>query len=330
MNGAVSCRAAVRCVLTVAVLLASGCVGTTWQSTVDRDHPLVGRVWDVRRASFVGAVTVVEHLTDTRFVLLGEKHDNPDHHRLQASIVKQLIAAGRRPTVAFEMFTQDQTAAIERHLAAHPRDARGLGDAVEWKKSGWPEWSLYAPIAQAALDADLPIVAANLSASTLASVRRDGANGLDATFASRYRLDRPPPSDVERAMAQEIRDAHCGQAPEAALLRMILIQRARDAGMADQLVSGATADGAVLIAGAGHVRADRGVPAYLRRASPTATVGTVAFVEVERGATTPESYTRATGGDTPPFNYIWFTPRVDDKDPCETFRRSLERMRSPR
>ena len=58
------------------------------------------------------------------------------------------------------------------------------------------------------------------------------------------------------------------------------------------------------------------MPAYLRRASPTATVGTVAFVEVERGATTPESYTRATGGDTPPFNYIWFTPPAMPEDPC--------------
>src|SRR6185295_6177921 len=142
--------------------------------------------------------------------------------------------------------------------------------------------------------------------STLATLRRDGADGLDPTFASRYRLDRAPPPDVEQAMVQEIRDAHCGHAPEAALPKMILIQRARDAEMADQLVHRATGDGAVLIAGNGHVRADRGVPAYLRRASPTSTVGTVAFVEVERGVTTPDAYVRSTAGSAPPFDYVWF------------------------
>jgi hypothetical protein len=27
-----------------------------------------------------------------------------------------------------------------------------------------------------------------------------------------------------------------------------------------------------------------------------------------------------------PFDYVWFTPAVDDEDPCEKFRKPLERM----
>jgi uncharacterized iron-regulated protein len=317
--------------VTVLVLVAgaavAGCVSASWQSKVEQDHPLVGRIWDVRREAFVGAITVVDRLSQVRFVLLGEKHDNADHHRLQASVLRQLIVAGRRPAVAFEMFTADQAPAIQKHLAAHPRDAATLGDAVDWKKSGWPDWSLYAPIAQAALDADLPILAANLPRATLASLRRDGAQGLDATFASRHQLDRAASADVEQAMTEEIREAHCGHAPAAMVPRMILIQRARDAAMAERLLEGATRDGAMLIAGDGHVRLDRGVPAYLRHVNPTATIAVVAFVEVRKDATAPQAYGRTSA--IPSFDYVWFTPRVDDQDPCETFRKSLERMRAP-
>jgi len=31
-----------------------------------------------------------------------------------------------------------------------------------------------------------------------------------------------------------------------------------------------------------------------------------------------------------PFDYVWFTPRVDESDPCEKFREQLEKMRAPK
>ena len=30
-----------------------------------------------------------------------------------------------------------------------------------------------------------------------------------------------------------------------------------------------------------------------------------------------------------PFDAVWFTPRLDDEDPCERFREQLEGMRHP-
>ena len=42
------------------------------------------------------------------FVLLGEKHDNPDHHRLQAWMIDALVARGRRPAIAMEMLDAEQ------------------------------------------------------------------------------------------------------------------------------------------------------------------------------------------------------------------------------
>jgi uncharacterized iron-regulated protein len=229
--------------------------------------------------------------------------------------------------VAFEMLTTAQAPALARHLAAAPGDAAGLGEAVGWRQSGWPDWRYYQPIAEAGLAAGLPLVAANIPLPTARALTRGEAGGLDAGLAARYGLDRPLPPDVEQAMLAELRESHCGQAPERLLPGMIAAQRARDAQMADSLL-GAQADGAVLVAGAGHVRTDRGVPAFLRLRDPQAPVAALAFLEVRPGAATPGDYAARFEGRLP-FDFVWFTPRADDEDPCARFEKSLQRLQRP-
>ena len=133
------------CALALPHLHASAEEGA-WQAPIGQDHPLLGRIWDVTTGAFIDSAALVGHLSRGRFVLLGEQHDNPDHHRLQVWLLRALIAAGRRPAVGFEMFSSDDAQAIARHLEAHPTDAAGLAEAVEWQRSGWPDWAMYQPI----------------------------------------------------------------------------------------------------------------------------------------------------------------------------------------
>ena len=211
------------------------------------------------------------------------------------------------------MFRADQAEAIARHLATSPADARGLADALDWRRSGWPPWPMYEPIVDAALRARLPLVAANLSESATGTVRRGGVAALDAAFAARLGLERPLPDDVRQRLAADIRDGHCGHLPERAIDNFVAVQRARDAHMAAAMRD-AGGDGAVLIAGVGHVRRDVGVP----RSLPDGEVAAVAFVEVRADMSAPPTLA---------VDYIWLTPRVDDRDPCERFRRDLERLK---
>jgi uncharacterized iron-regulated protein len=314
-----------------AVLLAlAACAGRpaaldvgAWQAPLGREHPLTGRIWDTRAGRFVTAEALVAALAQARYVLLGERHDNPDHHRVQAALVRGLLAAGRRPAVPFEMFTADDAPAIARHLGAAPRDAAGLGDAVNWRRSGWPDWAYYQPIAQAALDADVPIVAANLAPSTARALARGNRSALPPGLAARHALDEPMPGGAQAALAAEIERVHCGLMPADRVDGMVLAQRARDATLADGMLGGER-DGAVLIAGTGHVRGDRGVPLYLRVRAPGASIATVAPLEVREGWTRPEQYGEAWDGGLP-FDWVWFTPRMDDGDPCARLRKTPAR-----
>jgi uncharacterized iron-regulated protein len=280
------------------------------------DHPLTGRIWDVGNGRFVTMDALAAAVSGVRFVLLGERHDHPEHHAFQAWLVRRMIEAGRRPAVAFEMLDTSQAPALARHLAASPHDAAGLGDAVGWRRSGWPEWRLYQPIAEEALAAGLPIVAANVPAAAARAAARGDFSALDPELVRRHALDRPAPAQA--ALEAEIREAHCGALPETLVPGMVAAQRARDAQMAERLVAGQR-DGAVLIAGAGHVRSDRGVPRYLAAAAPDAHIVAVAFLEVADGLTAPADYAERFGAPRLPFDYVWFTARVDNDDPCARF-----------
>ncbi|HET7340443.1 MAG TPA: ChaN family lipoprotein [Methylomirabilota bacterium] len=309
----------------VAVLLLVACARFTdvrvppGQAPLLREHPLAGRIWDVRHARFVDADAVVAGLATSRYVLLGEKHDNPDHHHIQAALLRALLGTGRRPAVAFEMFTSDQAAALARQLAALPRDAAAIGEAVHWNDSGWPDWDYYRPIAQAALDAGVPIVAGNLPLTTVRGIARGEAEALPADLRTRYGLDHPLAPVLHARLTDEIRESHCGTLPDNRLDGMVLAQRARDAKLADSLLA-ADRDGGVLIAGLGHVREDWGVPTYLRARAPGARVATVAPLEVQRDWTQPADYAAEFDGVLP-YDWIWFTPRMDEDDPCAQFKR---------
>jgi uncharacterized iron-regulated protein len=299
----------------------------SWKSPIGREHPLTGRIWDVSAARFIDRETLVERLARADFVLLGERHDNADHHMLQAEVVRSLIAVGRRPAVGFEMLGLDDASAIAKYLAAAPSDAAGIGQAVNWNQRGWPDWAMYQPIAEAALRANLRIVPTNLPLATATKMTRNGLAALEPSMVRELGLDRPPPDAVFEKMAADIRDAHCGLAPEKILKPMVDVQRARDAQMAESLLAAADPDGAILIAGAGHVRNDYGIPVYLKAKAPATRVISIAFIEVDKDKTEPQSYALAYPDGRFPFDYVWFTPRVDDVDPCEKFKSQFDRLK---
>jgi len=306
-------------------LAVSGCSFTSWKSTFGRHHPLSGRIWDVASARFIDRQSLVSRLARADFLLLGERHDNLDHHLLQAEVLRSLIALGRRPAVGFEMFGLDDAKAITNHLARAPNDAAGLGRAVNWDKSGWPDWAMYQSIAEAALQARLQIVATNLPLATARKMNSDGLAALEPSVRRELGLDRPPSDAMFAIMAADIRDSHCGYASEESVKAMVGVQRARDAQMAQSLIAAGDPDGAILVAGAGHVRKDYGIPVYLAAKAAGKQVISIAFLEVDNQKSEPRNYTLANG--RLPFDYVWFTPRVDDENPCEKFKSQFEQLK---
>ena len=280
-------------------------------------QPLPGRIWDARAERFVGEPELLRELSRRRYVLLGEVHDNPEHHRIQARVLRELAAAGRRPAVVLEMIPRERAAALDAAQADAAAAPAAIREAVEWDASGWPDWALYAPIFEAALDAGLPLAAGDLERGDRAALRRGGIAALDPERARALGLEQAPPEAVRAVLETSIREGHCDLLPEQAIPAMVEFQRARDAQLARSLTQAAGPDGAVLIAGAGHARRDAGVPVHLARFEPAAGVASVGLVEVDPvEPELPADLRQA-------FDYVWFTPPEPREDPCEALERRL-------
>lgn len=319
----------------VLLLLVCGCGGAAEPSGPTRGageapgdaraaHSLQGRIWDVAAERAISRETLFRRLVDSRFVLLGERHDNPEHHRIQAEILRTLGERGRRPAVVFEMLQPSDEEALKalQPLAAERVDE--LADAVDWAHSGWPAWRFYRPVFRAALQAGMPIAAGNLEAERMNEVVKEGVGALDPAFVERFGLKEPLPPELQQSLRTQIEAGHCGMLPERMVGPMVRAQRARDARLAEQMLARATDEGAVLIAGAEHVRADRGVPWYLR-AQTEASIASLGILEVDPGASEAAEHARATG-DVDSFDYLWLTAAKDRGDPCEALRERFSRL----
>jgi uncharacterized iron-regulated protein len=152
---------------------------------------------------------------------------------------------------------------------------------------------------------------------------KTGLSAMDPGIVERFGLGTQLPPAIHERLRDEMRDAHCGFLPEAMLDGMVLVQRARDALLAERALQSPT--GAVVIAGAGHARTDAGAPRALEHAngkpSRSDAVVSIAFIEVQRDKTRPQDYAPAFGVASLPFDYVWFTPRASDVDHCEELRK---------
>lgn len=293
------------------LLLLPGAGATAAPAGLLTDHPLAGTLWDTRSGARTEERRLVEEAAAARWVLIGEKHDNATHHQLQAQIVDALGSSGRQPAVVWEMAEPEHASAL---AAARPENAAALGEALAWEGRGWPAWPEYQPIAEAALRHGLPMHPGKPATALVRSVSR--GEPLSEELAQRLAWQQPYPPGIEAGLLEELRESHCGALPEAALEGMLRVQRLWDAWMADSLMAAGPgagdSDGGVLIAGSGHVREDRAVPWQLRQRGAGESL-TVALVEVVSGLEAAGDYAAF---DVALFDYVWFTPRVDEDDPC--------------
>jgi uncharacterized iron-regulated protein len=257
-------------------------------------------------ASDPGRAPWEPRLSGDSIVLLGEVHDNAEQHRLRLELLRRAFVAGWRPAIAMEQIDRERQADVERARREQPDDAQHVIDLAA-PAAGW-SWDFYRPYVALALEYDVPLVAANLSAADAKRIVRGGlADVFDPAGLARLGLDREVPSDWQAAQEREIDAGHCHALPRTSWPAMARVQFARDAVMADVLREHAPR-GVVLLAGNGHVRRDLGVPRWLPPAEQ-ARAFAVGFLE--------EGDEPATGA----YDAVVYTARAERPDPCAAFQR---------
>jgi len=235
----------------------------------------------------------VEALMPTNFLLIGEQHDSPDHHRIEREVVLALAAKGQLAALALEMAEQGQDT---RELSPKATEAQ-VKAALRWSDAAWP-WADYGPVVMAAVQAGVPVLGANLPRARMKDAMTDVS--LDAQLGP----------DALKAQQEAVREGHCNALPEAQIGPMTRVQIARDRAMAQTLIQ-AKSPGktVVLVSGAGHSPRVVGVPQHLPTDMEVRVVRLVAGDEAPRADKGPAVY-----------DATWLTPALPPRDYCAEFR----------
>lgn len=252
-------------------------------------------------AQSADVLALPEAAIESQVLFLGEVHDNPAHHAVQAQWVAKLAPRA----IVFEMLTEDQANAVSDDNRS---DATILEAALGWESAGWPDFDMYFPIFAAAPDA--AILGAGVPRERLRDLMAEDLQAVAGSdLSQRFALDLSLDPEEQTARETLQREAHCNALPEELMPRMVSVQRLRDAVLADRALDAVTRFGApvVVITGNGHARMDWGAPALLKAAAPD--VAVYALGQSEAGQ-----------GPSGVFDSIIDGPGVDRGDPCDAFK----------
>lgn len=239
----------------------------------------------------------VKTLPTSKLLLLGEQHDALEHQELARLIVETLAGKQKLSALLLEMVDYGQ------NTEGLPVDSTEsvVRKRLQWNNSGWP-WSNYGPIVMQAVRLGVPVIGSNLPFSEMSGVMKDSS------------WDTKVPSAVLSAHRESMVESHCGLLPASQVPAMARIQIARDERMArtaqQWMNKGRTV---LLLAGAEHVKKDRGIPLLLNAlaASNTSVVWMQAATTVN-----PNSLIA---------DVNWLTPPVAPKDYCAELAKSLKK-----
>lgn len=310
--------ARIKAATSTVILLASSSVfaqleNPQWESALYLDHELVGVVWDVKNASAIPAENLLTEFEGVDYLLLGEKHDNPDHHTLQALVTEAVLQSDKLFALSLEMMDSSIQPKLNRIASQDFGSLDDLKAYLEWDSDGW-DWDFYSPLIELAVNASVPLYAGNISTETMRGV---------------YGAAEPSPlqeivgTEVMSQLLSDIDASHCGLLPESQFPPMVAVQQARDSAMANSLPQPQLDRLSILIAGNYHVRQDLGVPNYLPASglnSGSDEVVSLAFMEVSEQLLSAGDYVESTAGISA-YDYIWFTPAVSNEDYCASMRK---------
>lgn len=209
-------------------------------------------------------------LGDRPRVIVGEKHDNLQHHQIEQWLVESLPRQRTQGSVLMEMITpsqQDKVNAVKDQLKqGKTLTGQQITEQTAWQKV-WT-WELYSGVTTAALAGSYPLLSANLDRS---EIKKFYQHPLAVTGA----LSTQP--SVREAIAKTIEESHGGKLEPKQAKAMLAIQQQRDRRMAESLLAAPTP--ALLIVGGYHANRALGVPLHVEDIAPMTELTVVMLAE---------------------------------------------------
>ncbi len=269
-------------------------------------------IWDVKRQQFISKESLYQKIFTAQNILLGIEQDNPQHHKLVASILKKLVFKNRKPILLLGNIERDKQNAFaifrQRHLGNSEKyNATGLDMLLSWATSGQPKWSIVSPPFHMAMLKNIPLIAAAFSRYETGNFHRNNSLPDDIKDDLLPLLAKPVPENVKHSFKAEITKSYCIELPPKVMERTILLERGQNGLFAleihklNRMQPTATT---VLLTGQKNILTDIGVPVFLDQLKSKGKTISLSFME-ENNVSLQQN-----------IDYVWYTDSVSRPSPC--------------
>jgi uncharacterized iron-regulated protein len=213
---------------------------------------------------------VIADMARRDVVLLGESHEDADHHRWQLHTLAALHARRARMVIGFEAFPRSAQPVLDRWVRGELTLAQ-LAEQTNWREAWTFDVELYRPLFEFARINRVPMVALNVDRRLTRAVSQKGWDAVPEAQREGVSRPAPAPREYEDALFESFQ-SH-GRTAEArrdapAFRNFVAAQQTWDRAFAEALArhAGRGGDGtlAVGIIGSGHLRHGHGVALQLR------------------------------------------------------------------
>ena len=134
------------------------------------------RVYDARRQQFADFEVMLADLARADVIFVGERHDDPNTHRLEAAILEGLHRRGAAVTLSLEMFERDVQGDLDAYLGG------GMAaDAFLKASRPWPRYATdYQPLVETAKANRWPVVAAKVPRRHASAAAKSGPGAIES------------------------------------------------------------------------------------------------------------------------------------------------------
>ena len=133
------------------------------------------RMFDLNRTEELPMSQALADLQKNRIVLVGEHHDNSQHHMAQLAVIRALKEAGLPVAVGLEMFRNENQSALDQWISGKIEEHQF--EKIYYDNWNFP-WSGYRKIFEYARDHQIPMIGLNVPREITRQVSLKGFKSL--------------------------------------------------------------------------------------------------------------------------------------------------------
>ncbi|MEW8505314.1 MAG: ChaN family lipoprotein [Candidatus Thiodiazotropha sp.] len=217
-------------------------------------------------SAMIDVTSLIEKVSDSQVVFIGETHDQYQHHLNQLAIIKGLHAKHSDLAIGLEFFFQPYQAALDRYIAGEIDESDLLRESEYFNRWRF-DYRLYRPIIQYAREHGIPLIALNLESEITQQVGREGIESLADELKQRIPVEIDRENEAYHKRLRTIFDAHPhkdGRSFENFLDAQLLWDEGMALRAAEWMKQHPDTH-LVILAGVGHIMYGDGIPNRMSR-----------------------------------------------------------------